>query len=36
MLAYIETRIKEIKEEMSLEEVKEYFNDKENNNSSLY
>lgn len=28
MLAYIETRIKEIKEEMSLEEVKEYFNDK--------
>lgn len=28
MIAYIETKIKEIKEEMSLEEVKEYFNDK--------
>lgn len=28
MLAYIETRIKEIKEEMSLEEVKEFFNNK--------
>lgn len=28
MLPYIETRVKEIKEDMSLGEVKEYFNDK--------